>query len=94
MSCIKGVSLLSSFDSGLGIALKVLQEKGPHLALMGQSHGISQVAAGSLGFFWSCNEDLREPLFLPQESKASSCVVRGTTGLLMSHYRVLGLISH
>ena len=45
--------------------------KGPHLALSGESHGFSRVAAGNLGFLSSYDRGLRNPLVWPQESPVS-----------------------
>ena len=35
-----------------------------HITLRRESRGVSQVVAGSFGFFSSCNGDLREPLIV------------------------------
>lgn len=47
----------------------------PHLALRGESHGVSRVGEGSFAFFSSCNGDLTEPphVALQEVRLASSC---------------------
>ena len=64
---------------------------GPHLAFMGESHGVPLVAAGSIEFLSSWDGDFREPLMLPQGRQASIHIARGTLELLLSHCRRLGL---
>ena len=64
---------------------------GPHLAFMGESHGVPLVAAGSIEFLSSWDGDFREPLMLPQGRQASIHIARGTLELLLSHRRRLGL---
>ena len=54
---------------------------------MGESPGISPVAAGGLGFLSRDHGELREPLVLPQGSQFSIRVTRGSAGLLWSHDR-------
>ena len=63
------------------------RRKGPHLALMGESRGLSQVAAGGLGFLSRYHGELRQPLVLPQGSQVSFQVARVSTGVLWSHGR-------
>ena len=64
--------------------------KGPHLTLRGESHGFSRVGAGSLGFFLSCDGDLRYPLVLPPRNLVSFRVARGSSGFLSSGCRRKG----
>ena len=45
--------------------------KGPHLALKREYPGFPQVAAGNVGFHWSFDRDLKQPLMLPQEFSVS-----------------------
>ena len=59
----------------------------PHLALRGESHGVSRVLAGSFVLLSSCDGDCREPLVLPQGSQASFQVASGTSGILLNHCR-------
>ena len=59
----------------------------PNLTLRGKSRGFSLVVAGSLGFFSSCDGELREPLMLPQGSQVSIRVARASAGVLWSHIR-------
>ena len=61
--------------------------KGPHLTLRGESCDFSQVEAGSLGLFSSCDGDFRERLLLPQRSQVSFRVLRGSVVLLLNHCR-------
>ena len=59
----------------VGLLSRRCNEKGPHLALRGESPGFSRVAAGN-GFLSSYELDLRDPLMLPQESRLhGSCEV-------------------
>ena len=62
----------------------------PHLALRGESRGISCVVVGNFEFLYSFVGDIREPLMLPQGSQASFLVAWGTSGFLLSHYRGIG----
>ena len=55
--------------------------------LMGASSGLSQVAAGGLGFLSRYHGEFREPLVLSQQSQVSIRVVWESTGLLSSHGR-------
>ena len=43
----------------MGFLSRRCNRKGPHLALRGESPGVSRVAAGNLGFLSSCNGDLK-----------------------------------
>ena len=52
------------------------RRQGPHLALTGESPGLSRVAAGGLGFLCRYHRELREPLVLPQGSQVSIQVAR------------------
>ena len=45
--------------------------KGPHLALKREYPGFPKVAAGNVGFHWSFDRDLKQPLMLPQEFSVS-----------------------
>ena len=54
--------------------------KGPHLAMTGEPHGFSRVAAG----FSSYDGELREPPLWPQGSPVSIRVGRGSAALLSS----------
>ena len=54
---------------------------------MGESRGLSQVAAGGLGFLSRYHGELRQPLVLPQGSQVSFQVVRASAGVLWSHGR-------
>ena len=58
-------------------------EKGPHLAMMGESRGFSRVVAG----FLSYDGDLREPPMLAQGTPISIRAAMGSWGLLSSHYK-------
>ena len=55
--------------------------KWPHLSMMGEPRGFSQVVGGCSSY----DGELREPLLLPQGSPISIRVVRGSWGLLSSH---------
>ena len=55
----------------VGFLSRCRREKGPHLALRGESPGFSRVAAGKLGLPLSYDRDLRESLVLSQESLVS-----------------------
>ena len=70
-----------------GLLSRCCRRKGPHLALMGESRGLSQVAAGGLGFLSRYHGELRQPLVLPQGSQVSFQVARVSTGVLWSHGR-------
>ena len=59
-----------------GLHSRCCRRKGPHLALTGESPGLSQVAAGGLGFLCRYHRELREPLVLPQGSQVSIQVAR------------------
>ena len=72
--------LLSSHCRGMG----------SHLALMGETRGVSLVAAGSFEFLLICNGEFREPLVLPQGSRASFLIARGTSGFFSSRCRGIG----
>ena len=69
---------------------KRCRRKGPHLALTGESRGLSRVAVGGLGFLSLYHGELREPLMFPQGSQVSIRVVRGLSGFLWSWCRQLG----
>ena len=43
----------------VGFLLRRCSRKGPHLALRGESPGVSPVTAGNLGFLSSCDGDLK-----------------------------------
>ena len=58
--------------------------------MTGESHGFSQVEAGSLGFLSSYDGELREPLVLPQGSQVSIQIAMGFAGLLCHHVRRIG----
>ena len=77
------------------------RRKGPHLALMGESRGLSLVAAGGLWFLSRYYGELREPLVLYQQSQVSIRVVRASVGVLWSygrgirpHFRSLPLLNN
>ena len=55
----------------------------------GESHGLSRVAAGGLGFLSRYHGELREPLMLSQESQVSMGIVRASPRVLWSHGRVI-----
>ena len=57
--------------------------KWPHLSMMGEPRGFSQVVGGCSSY----DGELREPLLLPQGSPISIRVVRGSWGLLSSNCR-------
>ena len=59
----------------------------PHLALTGESHGLSRVAAGGLGFLCRYHREIREPLMLPQGSQVSIRVASESAGVLWIHSR-------
>ena len=61
--------------------------KGPHFTLRGETHGLSSVAAGNLGFLLSDNGDLRYSLMLHQEIPISMRVARALSGFLSSRFR-------
>ena len=66
----------------MGFLSRCRNRKGPHLGVRGESPGFSQIVAGNLGFFWSYNGDLMDPLMLPRESPVSMRVARGLLGFL------------
>ena len=70
-----------------GLLSRHCREKGPHLALRGESRDFSRVVAGSSVFFSSCDMDLRAPLMLPQWSQASFWVAKVTLWFLSSFCR-------
>ena len=74
----------------MGFLWRHCSGKGPHVGLRGESHGFSQVVAGSLGFLSSCDGDLRGLLMLAQRSPVSSRVARGTSGFLLSRCWQIG----
>ena len=57
----------------------------PHLAMTGESHGISRAAARPVLFLSSYDGELREPLLCPQGISVSIRIARGSTALLLSH---------
>ena len=67
----------------MGLLLRCCSGKGPHVTMMGEPRGFSQVAAG----FSSYDGELSEPVVLPQGSPISILVERGSWGLLSSHCR-------
>ena len=85
LSCMKDVKCHFAFPEGMWDFSGDCSRKGPHLALRGESHVFSRNVAQSLGFLSSCDGDLRDPLVLPQRSRVSSQVVRGTSEFLASH---------
>ena len=72
------------------LLLRHCRVKWPHLRLMGESHGFSLFAEGSLVFLLSYDGDLREPLMLPQGSQPSFQVSSVTSGNLSSLCRGIG----
>ena len=70
----------------MGFLLRRCSGKGPHLAMTGEPHGFSRVAAG----FSSYDGELREPPLWPQGSPVSIRVVRGSPALLSSNGRGIG----
>ena len=64
--------------------------KGPHLAVRGESPGVSRDAAANLGFLSIYNGDIRDLLLLPQESPVSMRFVRGLSGFLCRCFRGRG----
>ena len=64
--------------------------KGLHLVWRGESFGFSRVASRNLGFLSSYDEDLREPIMLPQGSPVSMRVARGPSRFPSSMCWVLG----
>ena len=70
-----------------GLHSRRCKRKGPHLALIWESCGLSQVAAGGLGFLSRYHGELGQPLVLPQGSQVSFRVARVSTGVLWSHGR-------
>ena len=63
---------------------------GSHLALIGETSGVLLVAKGSFEFLSICDGEFREPLVLPQGSRASFLIERGTSGFLSSSCRGIG----
>ena len=53
--------------------------------MTGESRGLSQVVACSLGFLSTYHWELKEPLVLPQESQLSIRVARASPGVLCIH---------
>ena len=76
----------------VGFCSRHCRGKGPHLALRGESPGFSRVVATYLGFLSSYDEDLRDPLLLPQKSQFSMWLVKGLSGFLSR--RCSGLSPH
>ena len=88
LSGLKGVKPPMEFREGTqDCSLGPEAKEGPHLAMPGESHGLSPLAVGSLGFLSSYDGELMEPLLLPQGSPVSIRVGRGNVGLLLSHGR-------
>ena len=84
----KGTQAFSRVLRGnLGLLSRCCRRKGPNLALMGASPGLSRVAAGGLRSLSRYHGELREPLVLPQGSQVSIQVARASTGVLWSHGR-------
>ena len=73
-----------------GLLLKCFRGIGSHLALRGESRGVSGLTALSLVFLWTFVGDLREPFILPQGSQASFQFVKGTSGFLLTPCRGIG----
>ena len=72
LSCLNGVKCPFEPQEGRwNFSQDAAAERGPHLALMGESPGFSRVEAGNVVFLFSCYRDLRDPLVLPQESQVS-----------------------
>ena len=73
----------------MGFLSRCCSGKGPHLALKGESPGVSRVAEEPWGSSrvatWTSN-----PLVLPQESQVSIRVARGLLGFLSSRCRGIG----
>ena len=63
------------------------RRKGPHLALMGASPGLSRVAAGGLRSLSRYHGELREPLVLPQGSQVSIHLLKVNARVFWSHGR-------
>ena len=72
-----------------GFSSSRCRRKGPHLVWTGESHGLSRVAAGGLGFLSRYHGELREPLMFTQESQVSMGIVRASPRVLWSHGRVI-----
>ena len=70
-----------------GLHSRRCKRKGPHLALIWESCGLSQVAAGGLGFLCRYHREIREPLVLPQGSQISIRVARASAGVAWFHGR-------
>ena len=88
LSCLKGSQTFSrALRGNLGLFSRCCRRKGPHLALTGDSRGLSRVAVGSLGFLCRYHQELREPLVLPQGSQVSIRVAKACAGVLWSHGR-------
>ena len=77
-----------------GLLVRCCRRKWPHLTLKGKSRGLSQVAAGGLGFLSRYHGELREPLVLPQESQVSIRVVRASRECSGVTGGRSGLLSH
>ena len=90
LSCIMGVKYPLRLKRQGGIFLKMLQRKGPHLALRGECPCFSQVVAGYLKFLSSSDRDLRDPLIFHAKSQASIRVASGFSGFLSSWCRGIG----
>ena len=75
----------------VGMLSRSCRRKQPHVELTGESHDLSQIPAGGLGFLSRYHRELREPLVLPQECQVSIRVVRVSAGVLWSHGRGSGL---
>ena len=76
-------STVSNFKRERGISLETLERERAPSHDDGGTSGFSQVALG----FSSYDGELREPLVLPQGSPIFIRVVRGSWGLLSSHFR-------
>ena len=71
----------------VGFLSSRLSGKGSHLTLRGEYTGCTRIGAGNLGFLYSCNRDLRDPIMLSQESPVSMRVARGLSEFLSSRCR-------
>ena len=90
LSCLKGVKYPFEAQDGGGISLETLPWKGSSYCIEGRISWVSRVAAGHLEFLSNCDEDLRDPLVLPQESQVSIRVLRGLLGFLCTRCRGIG----
>jgi hypothetical protein len=54
-----------SCEGGLEFALESLQVKWASSCIMGEISWFCPFSAGRVGFLWSCNRELGEPLILP-----------------------------